>query len=178
MVRTEGYNGLRALYNFNIDAIKGNSLYNIKEMGSLSSLEMGINGENNIKRNDNHVFSNVIVKDNTLSGRISAMPNGNEAQFAHTATGYEKGGALNAKNTTEPLYFRGYVIIEDKESGETFELYTDSLCATLKEKSALTLDAGDEMLTEAQKEFISTSASVEYDREAIYTEDELMEFIY
>ncbi len=177
MVRTEGYNGLRALYNFNFDAVGGSSIYNIKEMGSLSSLERGIRGECDIKVGDNHVFSNVIARDNALCGKLSANPSGNEAQFAHTATGYEKDGALSAKNATEILHFRAYIIIENKETGEVFELYTDPVSATLHEKAALTAEAGGSSLSDPQKEFLSAASEAEYDREMIYTEDELMAYI-
>ena len=178
MVRSEGYNGLRSVYNFDYDAFSGNSIYNVKEMGSISSLERGIKGENDIKLSDNHIFTNVVVRDNALCGKISSIPNGNEAQFAHTATGYDKGGVLNAKNATEVLHFRAYVVIENKETGETFELYTDPVSATLREKAALTVEKGDASLSAAQKEFLSVAANVEYDREMIYTEDELMAYIY
>lgn len=177
MVRTEDYNGLRSLYSFNLDATKGNSLYNIKEMGSIASLERDIRGTTTMTADDKHIFINKVVQNNAITGKLSAFPNGNKAQFAHTATGYDTDGVLNAKSATDSLYFRCYVIIENKETGKTYEVYSPVTAATLKDKSAKTLELGADILDAAEKAFLASSAECFYDRERIYTEEELMAYI-
>ncbi|MBQ8208470.1 MAG: leucine-rich repeat protein [Clostridia bacterium] len=178
MVRTVDYNGLRSIYKFNINASKGDSLYNIKELGSIASAERDIRGTTSMTADDNYIYLNTVIKNNVLVGKLSAYPSGNSAQFAHTsAGGYETDGVLNAKNATEQLYFRCYVIIENKETGETYELYSDVVSATLQDKAAKTIEAGEGILDTDEIEFLTAPAQATYDREKVYTEDELKAYI-
>lgn len=177
MVRTKDYNGLRSLYNFNLDASMGDSLYNIKEMGSISSGERDIRGTTEMTYDDKHIFKNSVVTNNVLTGKLSAYPTGKMAEFAHTSIGYEKDGVVNPKNATEPLYFRSYVVIENKNTGDTYELYSAVHSATLKDKSSKTIEEGKDILASDELQFLDISAKCSYDRDAIYTEEELMAYI-
>ncbi len=177
MVRTEDYNGLRSLYEFDLISAEGDSLYDIKEMGSIASLERDIRGTTSMTYDDNHIFRNPVVLDNKFVGKLVSFPKGTSAQFAHTATGYEKNGSLDARSATEPLYFRGYAVLRHKESGELYEIYTDVISATLCEKSAKTAELGAGTLGADELEFLNASAKASYDRDMLYTKEELLEYI-
>ncbi len=177
MVRSEEYNGLRSIYSFNINVSGGNSLYNIKEMGSISSAERDIRGTTEMTIDDNYIFVSPVVKNNIIVGKLSSYPEGDHAEFAHTAIGYEENGILTAKNATDALYFRSYVVLENKQTGDEIELYSAVSAATLKDKAEKTLAKGDDVLSSEEKDFIGIAANAEYDRTAIYNETELMEYM-
>lgn len=177
MVRVSDYNGLRSIYNLNMEESKGNSLYNIKSMGSISSLERNLRGTTTMTYNDKHIFLNSMITDNTLTGKLTSYPSGSMAQFAHTATGYEENDAVNAKSATEPLYFRCFVVLEDKNTGKTYEIYTDCISATLKDKCEKTMIAGSDLLKEEELNFIKIPANITYNRDALYTKDDLMAYM-
>ncbi len=177
MVRSEDYHGIRAIYNFNIDRIGGDSMYSVISLGSISSLERGVRGVADIKYSGRDIFKNPIVENGAIVGKLLGYPEGEVAKFAYTAKGYEKNGALDMKNATELLFFRPYALVENKMTGEIYEFYGEVTKTTLKDLCSEILEAEKDSMTDVEKSFIGAGADAEYNRDMLYTKEELMAYL-
>lgn len=176
MVRKEDYHGLRSIYELYPDAVKGNDMYIVEEVGAIASRERGLRGECDFDTESSHIYKYAVAKNGEICGKFCSVPNGRSAKFAFTSTGYEKNPALEGKNITETLYFRGYVIIKNRESGETYEFLTPARGISLKEAAEKTL-VTENTLTEAEKSFIRSASNCDFDRNRIFSKAEVIKYL-
>ena len=105
------------------------------------------------------------------------LPGIGAAVIADTA-GFDDGGALNVKNASQNLQFRGYVILTDLESGNEIVCYTDIEKMNLADGCYKTLEANEEdggdLLDPAEKAFIKAPLDAGAARNYIYTKEELL----
>ena len=174
MVRSEGYHGLRSIYDFSFDEIKGNSEYDVIELGAFASKQRGVRIID-LRKDMNYIYSTVIVSENTLVGKVIGVPQNSRARFAYTAVGFEVDGAISSERAAETMNLRGYVILEEKSSGRQYLFHTDTNSANLIDKCKSTLSSSEaEKLTEENVAFIENAASVTPKERRVYSKDELM----
>lgn len=171
-VRTARYQGLRALYLADCGAAADFSGYVIKEIGSLAGTKKGICEELHLETDG--VFRSAVYTGGQYTGALLSFPEGEVAEFAQTAVGYGKGDDLAPMSEVEFL-FRGYVILENTESGETLVRYTDAVTESLAGACSKVL-AGEaaEALSKTKRAFISAPLDAGAAPEYIYTKKELI----
>ncbi len=174
MVRSAEYHGLRSIYDFSFDGIKGNSEYDIVEMGAFASKQRGVRILD-LRKDMNYIYSTVIVSDNALVGKVIGYPRNGRAQFAYTAVGFEVDGDVSEERAAEIMNLRGYIILKEKSSGKEYLFHTDVNSANLIDKCNSTLSSPDAgKLTAENLEFIGKAASVTPAERKVYSKDELM----
>lgn len=126
---------LRALFRLSEETKRGNDAYEVVEVGALASrdragsrvpLTLGMNKTERI----------VFVLGGETKSAFSSIPLGKSERFSATAVGFDEDGTLSAEKCSEPIYFRGYVTLVSKATGEKFTVYTDMNVTSYAELAA------------------------------------------
>ncbi len=130
LLAAEGeYLGMRCL--FSAAELEGNSIYSISELGAIASLDRGTSGAYLTREMDFTDSTVFFDKEGASVKGVPYLEGGRSYSFC--AVGFEDGGgSLLAKRCDTRLYFRGYAVIEDRKSGESYTFYTDMISATLR----------------------------------------------
>ncbi len=131
-----------------------NSAFKLVEAGAIASRDRGTS-EAEIGLNMSRIYSTVFYENGKLQGGIS-LP-GDREGFGFFACGFEgEEGEPLSERCFEKLYFRGYLVIQDKNSGEKYTFYTDMKGSSIYEeaKKVSRGEAGAYSLSEV--EYMST----------------------
>lgn len=175
-VRTEGYNGLRAIYNYDSAALAFLQKYSITEMGVLGAKNYGIDTVLDIDYG--HGEKKVILKNGDFVGKLTTIPRDSVFTFACSAVGYEdESGKTLCSRVASEIITRAYVIIRNNETGEETVLYSlqnkkdiTSACVAIKE-------AEGNVFTNDEIAFIDELISLGVDPDYIYTKEEALEHL-
>jgi hypothetical protein len=122
-VRTEGYNGLRAIYSYDSAALALLQKYSITEMGVLGAKNYGIDTVLDIDYG--HGEKKVILKNGDFVGKLTTIPRDSVFTFACSAVGYEdESGKTLCSRVASEIITRAYVIIRNNETGEETVFYS------------------------------------------------------
>ena len=175
MVRSEGYHGLRALFKVDANVILDSHGLTIKEFGSLSIKQGGIRNE--LELDTNGVHSIKVYSNGIHVGSVLKRPTGGITEYAYTAVGFEKNGALVIENAEQNLFFRGYIILEDSDGNE-YTCYTDikkqNLASVCQKTLAVNEENNNELLSSVETAFIKAPLDAGAVPNYIYTKEDLL----
>ena len=121
--------GLRA--SFALISGEGNDIYRIAAAGALASRDRGTSGAL-LTRSMSYIKEQIFLGDGIETVPHISLPNSGDL-FTFCATGFEGETGLIAERCAEKLSFRGYLILENRKTGEQFTFYTKMISASLYE---------------------------------------------
>ncbi len=120
--------GLRV--QFSLGTPMGEELYSILECGAVASKNRGASGAL-ICRGMSYTFDIPFYGEMAVEERGIELRGGKKL-FTLCAIGFDdENGALYSDRCSEKLFFRGYIVVENKKSGEKYTLYTDMVSTSI-----------------------------------------------
>ena len=168
--RTASYQGIRMIYNADINAIAADSGFKVIEIGSIARMQDGF--DHTLVEDTDNVFKNIVyLKGEYYASLLEDSENGS-VKFAHTAVGFENGGKLTVERAEQNIFFRGYVTLYSENEDKTYTYYTDT------EKYSLASVAAEygknAELNADEQAFVKASLDLGAVENYVYTKDELL----
>lgn len=167
-VRCSDYHGLRAVYEINEGIIPASSEYEIYEYGAISKKQTGV--ELTLFRDEPEAQA-AVAYSNGSYGELLAPPSDGVVRYATTMTGQQ-----TVEDAETEFLFRGYVLVRNKTTGETFVRYTDEVDQSLANAEYLTYKVATESgkLSQNERQFVNSFISAGAVPTYAYTKDELI----
>lgn len=174
MVRIEDYQGLRMIYEFDENALDG---YEVKEFGALAAKKNGLGKDLVLSSSDADKVC--VYKDGEYIGKLLSQPKNGVAEYAFTAVGFDKNGEISAERSSQNLFFRGYAVLVNSETGEEYVCYTEQTKMNLADGCAKTLEAADvnKKLSANEIAFVKAPLDAGAVRNYIYTKEDLISLV-
>lgn len=171
--RVESYSGIRAIFSADPDAASVESSYEITEIGALA-VKQGESIRTPLFIDTAGIHKAVIFNDSGYTGKLLISDGTGPVDFALSAVGFEDNSAISAEKAETQLFFRGYTVFREKNSGKEITYYTDIEKTSLATLADVTLKNFGTSLSEAERKFISAPLAAGASPTYIYTKEELL----
>lgn len=176
MVRVADYNGLRAIYDFDLSAFSRSEGYSLVKVGVLGAKLYGIDPE--LTLDFVRASNNIIWENGNYVGALIDKPQNGIITFANTAVGYElDDGSLSASRVASDIITRAYAIIKNDKTGEERVIYSVQSVRDLNSVCEATMDMGTEILSVNELAFLNDTLALGASSDHIYTRDEALEHL-
>ncbi len=174
MVRIEDHQGLRMIYKIDENALFG---YEVKEFGALAIRQTGL--WNDLDLSNGEAYKTVIYSNDEYLGKVLSIPSDGVTEYAFTAIGFEKDGAISVDYAEQNIFFRGYAVLVDTETGEEHICYTGQTKMNLADGCAKTLEASEtaEKLSSDEISFVKAPLDAGAVRNYVYTKEDLISLV-
>ncbi len=175
MVRVRGNQGLRAMYEYDVNAFDGISGFSVVSVGTIGAKLYGIDPQLTL----DYKFAKVteVYNGSTLVGQLAEPVSSGIATMASTCVGFEDGTSLMKDRVASELLFRAYVTIKNNTTGEIYTFYSAQGQMDLDKACEKTLEAGASTLSGEAKSFIGKVTALNIDSGYIYSKNEALNLL-